>query len=157
MSRPQPQVLLSMWLVPLHGPPALKPRFSCLWIQMLFYPYKGARMKLDFLSDNLVEEGDDLERIVPNKHWDFKIFQIDVSFSCHPGHAGNSAKQISPKSFQTEGGSLAELGVQHSCSTSHSAETEVSPEMVTRGDRPVALWTYLELTGEVKQVHESYT
>lgn len=51
---------------------------------------------------------------------------------------------------------MAELGVQHSCSTSHSAETEVSPEMVTRGDRPVALLTYLELTGEVKEVHESY-
>lgn len=31
------------------------------------------------------------------------------------------------------------------------------PEMVTRGDRPVALLTYLELTGEVKEVHESYT
>ena len=52
---------------------------------------------------------------------------------------------------------MVELGVQRSCSTSHSAETEVSPEMVTRGDRPVALLTYLELTGEVKEVHESYT
>lgn len=51
---------------------------------------------------------------------------------------------------------MAELGMQHSCSTSHSAETEVFPEMVTRGDRPVALLTYLELTGEVKEVHESY-
>ena len=33
---------------------------------------------------------------------------------------------------------------------------QVSPEMVTRGDTPVALLTYLELTGEVKEVHESY-
>ena len=51
---------------------------------------------------------------------------------------------------------MAELGMQHSRSTSHSAATEVFPEMVTRGDRPVALLTYLELTGEVKEVHESY-
>ena len=89
---------------------------------------------------------------------DFKTIQIDVSFGCicHPGHADTLAKQISPKSSQTEGGGLAELGMQHSRSTSHSAATEVFPEMVTRGDRPVALLTYLELTGEVKEVHESY-